>query len=135
MTKRVEIVPIEYVQQIWGQVGHWIDAAMDHAKGECTTDQLRVYLASGTNQLMVYVDDDKIVGAVQFSWNTSPNDRIFYIVAIGGKTSPEHTEQMFNWARSMGATTVRGCARESVARLWRMKYGFDEIYRMVEKRL
>jgi len=135
MTKRVEIVPLEYVQQIWTKVGPWIESAMDHAKGECSAEQLRVYLANGSNQLMVYVEDEEVVGAVQFTWNVAPNDRIFYIVAIGGKTSPEHTEQMFNWAKVRGATTVRGCARESVARLWRMKYGFEEIYRMVEKRL
>jgi len=42
---------------------------------------------------------------------------------------------MFAYAKQNGATAVRGSARESVARLWRQKYGFESIYITVEKRL
>lgn len=133
--KSIDVIHQNYVAQVWPLVDDYIQNAMAHAKGECTADQLKVNLTNNTNFLMIYLDADKIVGAVIFEWNNLPNDRIFYINAIGGKTSKEHTEMMFNWAKSRGATTVRGCARESVARLWRIKYGFDEIYRMVEKRL
>ena len=84
---------------------------------------------------MLFLEGTEIVGAVEFMYNNSPNDRIFYINAIGGKTTKEHTEQMFNFAKANGCTSVRGCARESVARLWRQKYDFESIYIMVEKRL
>lgn len=133
--KSIDVIHANYIAQIWKLVEGYINDAMAHAKGECTADQLKVGLVRQNQFLMVYVDENKIVGAVVFEWNNLPNDRIFYINAIGGKTSKEHTEMMFNWAKSQGATTVRGCARESVARLWRIKYGFNEIYRMVEKRL
>ena len=36
MTKRVEIVPIEFIHQAWEKVGKWVEDAMEHAKGECT---------------------------------------------------------------------------------------------------
>lgn len=133
--KSIDVIHPNYIAQIWPLVDQFIQNAMSHAKGECTAEQLKVNLVDESLQLMVYVDNDRIVGAVIFEWNNLPNDRIFYINAIGGKTSREHTKMMFDWAKSKGATTVRGCARESVARLWRIKYGFNEIYRMVEKRL
>lgn len=133
--KAIEIVPIHYIHQAWEKCGHLIEKAMAHAKGECTAEQLKVMLVDGTHQLMVYLEDKEIVGAVEFYFENTPNDRIFYINAIGGVTSKEHTEQMFNYAKAFGATTVRGCARESVARLWKQKYGFENIYIMVEKRL
>lgn len=135
MVKTIEIVPREYVHQAWEKCGKFIEDAMEHAKGECTADQLKVRLSDGTHQLMVFLEDKEIVGAVEFSYSAYPNDRVFYINAIGGKTSKEHTEQMFNYAKMTGATTVRGSARESVARLWRQKYGFESIYITVEKRL
>lgn len=133
--KTIAIVPIEFIHQAWQKCGHMIEAAMEHAKGECTADQLKVSLINGKHHLMVFMEDKDIVGAVEFNFSNFPNDRVFYINAIGGKTSKEHTEQMFDYAKSQGATTVRGSARESVARLWQMKYGFESIYITVEKRL
>lgn len=133
--KSIDVIHANYIAQLWVLVEKYINDAMEHAKGECTAEQLKVNLVDGSLNLMIYVENERIVGAVVFEWNNMPNDRIFYINAIGGKTSLEHTNMMFNWAKSKGATSVRGCARESVARLWRMKYGFNEIYRMVEKRL
>jgi hypothetical protein len=131
----IAVVPVDYIHQAWAKCGHMIEAAMEHAKGECTAEQLKVFLVQGQHSLMLFLEDNEVVGAVEFMIDMQPNDRVFYINAIGGKTTKEHTEQMFNWAKSAGATTVRGCARESVARLWRMKYNFESIYIMVEKRL
>lgn len=133
--KTIDVIPREFIAQIWPKVAGFIGDAMAHAKGECSAEQLKVLLVRGEHQLMIYLDDDEIVGAVELEWQNAPNDRIMFINAIGGKTSPEHTALMFDWAKLNGATTVRGCARESVARLWRMKYGFESIYITVEKRL
>lgn len=133
--KTIEIVPQEYIHQAWEVCGKFIEDAMEHAKGECTVDQLKMQVVQGSSHLMLYRDEDKIVGAVVFYFRNSPNARIFYISAIGGKTSQEHTDQMFAYAKAGGATLVRGSARESVARLWKMKYGFESIYITVEKKL
>ena len=133
--KNIYIVPVDFIQQAWDKCGHMIEAAMEHAKGECSAEQLKVFLIQGQHSLMLFLEDDEVIGAVEFMLDMQPNDKVFYINAIGGKTTKEHTDMMFNWAKATGATTVRGCARESVARLWRMKYGFESIYIMVEKRL
>ena len=133
--KHIEIVPQSHVHKAWALCGDFVAKAMEHAKGECTTDQLKMQIAQGYNHLMVYLEDNVPVGAVVFYLQQAPNANIFYINAIGGKTSKEHTDQMFDYARTQGCTMVRGSARESVARLWRMKYGFTSPYVTVEKLL
>ena len=135
MVNSIDIIPPNYIAQNWGVVGEMVDKAMKYAKGEITTDQLRVYLARGEYQLMVYLEDEKIVGAVVIEWINYPNDRVMFINAIGGKTTQEHVTKMFDWAKHMGATAVRGSAHKAVARLWKMKYGFETIYYTVERRL
>lgn len=131
----IQLVPIEYIHQALQKCGNYIENAMLHAKGECTYDQLKAQMVNGTQQLLLFLEDKEIVGAVVFHFSNAPNARIFYINAIGGKTTKEHTDLMFQFAKAQGATCVRGCARESVARLWRQKYGFDSIYITVEKQL
>jgi N-acetylmuramic acid 6-phosphate (MurNAc-6-P) etherase len=133
--KDIYIVPLNEVQIAWKQVGHYIEAAMEHAQGECNAEQLKVYLSLGTNFLMVFLEDGEIVGATVFKINPNPNERVFYLVAVGGKTTVEHFEKMYEYARSQGCTTVRYSCRDSVARLSRMKHGFDKIYNVMEKKL
>lgn len=132
---RIEILNPNYLHQFWPTVEPMLARAMEHAKGEITLEQLKVYLSDGTYQLILFIDGELVFGAVAYEWTNYPNDRCFYILAIGGKTSSECVSQMFGYAKSQGATTVRGSAHKSVARLWRMKYGFETIYYMVEKRL
>lgn len=132
---RIELLNPNYLHQLWPVVEPMLAKAMAHAKGEITLEQLKVYLSNGAYQLILFIDGELIIGAVAYEWTIYPNDRCFYILAIGGKTNDECVNQMFSYAKSQGATTVRGSAHKSVARLWRMKYGFETIYYMVEKRL
>lgn len=133
--KNIYIVPQQFVQKAWEKAGKFIEAGMEHAKGECNADQLRVYLANGEHTLMLFLEGQEIVGAVEFIIDASPMDRIFYINSLGGKASKEHFGMMYEWAKQNGCTTIRGCVRESMVRYGRMKHGFEPIYTMVEKRL
>lgn len=135
MIYSIDIVPANYIAQTWHKVSHMLDRAMEHAKGEINLDQLKVYLTRGEYQLMIYLADGEIIGALAIEWINYPNDRVMFINAIGGKTRAECVNKMFEWAKLNGATSVRGSAHESVARLWKMKYGFNTIYYTVEKRL
>lgn len=131
----IDIIHPNYIAQKWHLVVDMLDGAMAHAKGEITLDQLKVYLMRGEYLLMVYLDGDKIIGALALEWINYPNDRVLFINAIGGKTNAICVYKMYSWAKANGATSVRGSAHESVARLWKMKYGFETIYYTVEKRL
>tara|TARA_R110000796_G_scaffold145458_1_gene262066 strand:+ start:1227 stop:1424 length:198 start_codon:yes stop_codon:yes gene_type:complete len=51
----ITIVPIEFIHQAWEKVGKWVEDAMEHAKGECTADQLKVSLINGSHQLMLFL--------------------------------------------------------------------------------
>jgi hypothetical protein len=133
--KTIQIVPIEFIHQAWEKCGYMVENAMAHAKGECTAEQLKVLLVQGQHHLMLFLEDKDIVGAVEFMYDDSPNARLFYINALGGKTCKEHMDQMYAFAKSMGCTAVRFCCRESVARLSKQKYDFESIYTMMERKL
>jgi hypothetical protein len=131
----IDIIPPNYVAQMWPKVSNMLEKAMNYAKGEISLEQLKVYLTRGEYQLMIYLQNGEIIGAIVIEWINYPNDRVMFINAIGGKTHADCVEKMYLWAKSLGATAVRGSAHESVARLWKMKYGFNTIYYTVEKRL
>ena len=131
----IQLVPIEFVHQALQKCGGYIEKAMLHAKGECTYDQLKAQIVNGTQQLLLFLEGKEIVGAVVFHYSNMSNARLFYITALGGKTSKEHMEMMYNLARVNGATKMRYSCRDSVARLSRQKYGFEKIYNIVEKQL
>jgi hypothetical protein len=135
MENQIYVVPPEFIQQAWVRAGKFIEAGMAHAKGECTADQLKVYVVNREHYLMLYLEGSEVVGAVEFMFEDAPNDRIFYVNSIGGKVSKEHFNMMCEWAKQHGCTAVRGCVRESVARLMRIKHDVQPIYIMVEKRL
>ena len=131
----IDLVPTNYLQVVWPKVSHMIDSAMKHAKGEINTDQIKVYLATGEYQLLVFLEGKTIIAAVVIEWINYPNARVMFINAMGGKTNKTCADKMFEWAKQNGATSVRGAAHESVARLWKMKFGFETIYYLVEKKL
>lgn len=130
---KIEVVHPDHFQYAWPLVEQYISSALEHSCGEYTTEQAKVYLASGAWTLYVAVDDAGALhgaGAVQF--NSMPNDRVAFVVAIGGKlfTSQDTWQQFVGLLKSRGATRVEGAARESIARLWK-RYGFEEKYRIV----
>lgn len=45
--KSIQIIPVEYLHQAWEKCGHMIESATAHGIGECTADQLKVYLVNG----------------------------------------------------------------------------------------
>ena len=130
---QIQYVPVEYIHQTWPLVEGYMASALEYSHGEYTADQAKVYLSNGQWTLYVAVDDAgslRGAGAVQF--NNLPNDRVAFVVAIGGKlfTSQDTWQQFVDLLKARGATRVEGAARESIARLWK-RYGFEEKYRIV----
>ena len=134
---KVQHVPLEWVNRTWGMVERFIESALEHAKGDYTTDQVKTFLSQGTWTLIVATDDEnKIHGAAVVDFFNRPNDRVAFVVAIGGKliSSQDTFTQLKEYLVAMGATVLEGAARESVARLW-TRYGFSEKYRIVGVKL
>jgi len=130
---KIQGVHPDHIAQAWPLVADFITSALEYSHGEYTPDQARLLLSNGVWSLYVAVDDDGTLrgaGAVQF--NNMPNDRVAFVVAIGGKlfTSQDTWQQFTELLKLRGATRVEGAARESIARLWK-RYGFEEKYRIL----
>jgi hypothetical protein len=134
----VKSVSVTFFHQTWPLVEHFLADALKWGEDDYTVEQAKTYLARGDWLLLVAVDEENSIhGAAAVNFNNMPNDRVAFITAIGGKliSSKEVFEQFCKLLKTYGATKVQGAARESVARLWAIKYGFKERYRIVEVKI
>lgn len=133
---KIQYVPIEWVNQTWPRVEKFVAAALEHAQGDYTIDQVKALVTQGTWMLLVAVEGEEIKGAATIHFYNRPNDRVGFISTIGGRliSNPDTFEQLKVFAMSQGATVIEGAARESIARLW-TRYGFTEKYRIVGVKL
>ena len=137
MSLTVKSVPTQYFHQTWPLVDKFLADALKWGEDDYTVEQARAYLAKGDWLLLVAVDEENnIHGAAAVNFINMPNDRVAFIVAIGGKliSNKDTYEQMTALFKSYGATKIQGAARESIARLW-TRYGFKERYRIVEAKI
>jgi len=134
---KVQHVPLEWVNRTWDMVEGYIQSALEHANGDYTAEQVKTYLTQGSWTLLVATDDEnKIHGAAVVNFYNRPNDRVAFVVAIGGRliSSQDTFAQLKAYLVAMGATVLEGAARESIAKLW-SRYGFSEKYRIVGVKL
>ena len=134
---QIQQVPIQYIHAAWPKVERFIASALEYSQGEYTVDQAKVLVSQGQWALFVAVDDNQeLQGAACVQFNNMPNDRVAFVVAIGGKliSNQDTWAQFTSILKANGATFVEGAARESIARLW-TRYGFKEKYRIVGVRI
>jgi hypothetical protein len=126
-----------YIHQHWDAIAKYLQPALDLGDVEdFSLDQMKVYIISGTWTLFVVVEESKLCGAVVVAFSNYPNSRIAFVTAIGGKfISNKETFEKFKVAlKNMGATKIQGCARPSVARLWK-RIGFENKQILVEQKI
>ena len=130
---KLEPVPIEWVNNVWPKVEPFFIEAAKHGD-DYTVDQLKVFVTQGYWLLIAILGEEKdVCGAMLVNFFNRPNARIAFVMAIGGKniSTPDSFEQFKAIVASRGATEIEGAARESVARLWRQNFGFEEKHRIV----
>jgi len=133
---KLQHVPLEYVISTWPKVERFVDEASKFGE-DYTTEQIKVYLATGQWTLAVFVDDNnEIQGAVALSFFNYPNDRIAFITFIGGKSifTEDLLAQLKNLSMRFGATKIQGAVRDSVARL-SSRLGFYKRYTIIETKI
>lgn len=133
---KIQHVPVEYVNQVWPKVEDYIRWALDH-QTDYTIEHVKTFITTGTWMLIVAADDTgEIKGATAVQFFNRPNDRVAFVVSMGGKliTNKETFQQFSDLLKAFGATSIEGAARESIARLWK-RYGFEEKYRIVGVKL
>ena len=132
---RVQEVHQNHIAALWPLVEGYLAGAMAHSAGEYTLEQLKVFLSTGSQVLLVAIDDDgSFSGAATIATQNYPNICAAFVTAIGGRmiANKENFDQLRDWCRDRGFTAIRGAAFEAVARLWRKQFNAKEIYRVVE---
>lgn len=137
MKKELKTVPPAYIYAVWDTIEPMLEKGLARSGGEYSAAHLKVWLLQGQQTLLITLIDDVITGALTVEFNNFPNDRVAFISCIGGRAmaDKELWAQFEAWAKQNGATCVRGAAFESVARLWRKSFGFENRYITVEKKL
>jgi hypothetical protein len=129
---RFELVPNEWTARIWPEVEQYVAAAQEFSSDDYTVEQVKTLVLTGVWNLLVATEEDKLCGAVVMAVSNSPNNRVAFIVTMGGKNivSVDSINQIKEIAVTLGATVLEGAVRESVARL-AVKVGFTEKCRLV----
>jgi hypothetical protein len=129
---RFELVPNEWTARIWPEVEQYVAAAQEFSSDDYTVEQVKTLVLTGVWNLLVATEEDKLCGAVVMDVSNSPNNRVAFIVTMGGKNivSVDSINQIKEIAVTLGATVLEGAVRESVARL-AVKVGFTEKCRLV----
>jgi hypothetical protein len=133
---KIQHVNIEFVNQVWPKVEDYIRWALDY-QTDYTIEHVKTFLATGAWILIVAVDDDgEIKGASTVQFFNRPNDRVAFVIAMGGKliTGHETYVQFTMLLKAFGATYIEGASRESAARLWQ-RFGLQDKYRVVGAKL
>lgn len=128
---KIQHVDTAYIHQTWPLVEDFIKWALDY-QTDYTLEHVKTFLSNGSWMLIVAADDSGIRGAAVVNFVNRPNDRVAFIVAMGGKliSSKETFADFSALLKAFGATYIEGAARESIARLW-TRYGLEEKYRIV----
>ena len=128
---KIQHVDTAYIHQTWPLVQDVIKWALDY-QTDYTLEHVKTFLSNGSWMLIVAADDSGIRGAAVVNFVNRPNDRVAFIVAMGGKliSSKETFADFSALLKAFGATYIEGAARESIARLW-TRYGLEEKYRIV----
>lgn len=137
MNLTIKPVPVQLVNQTWTLVEGFLADALKWGEDDYTAEQAKVFIAKGDWLLVVAVDEENAIhGAAAVNFFNMPNDRVAFVIAIGGKliSNQDTYGQFSELLKTYGATKIQGAARESIARLW-TRYGFKERYRIVEARL
>ena len=133
---RIQHVDVNYVNQLWPQVEKFIEAALAY-QDDYNIEHAKVFVTNGTWMLIVAIDDDGVIhGAATIQFYNRPNDRVAFVVTMGGRliTGHEHYAQFTDLLKAFGATYIEGASRASAARLWE-RFGLKEKYRVAGAKL
>jgi len=133
---KIQHVDINYTNQIWPQVEQFIDAALAY-QDDYSIEHVKVFVTNGTWTLIVAIDDEQTIhGAATIMFYNRPNDRVAFVVTMGGKliTGSETYAQFTDLLKAFGATYIEGASRASAMRLWE-RFGLKEKYRVAGAKL
>lgn len=124
-------IPARHVDFAWRDGASQLSEACSE---ECTIDQLKLVISKGERQLVRMDADTGTVGWGVFKIDQFPNVRVLHITNLVAHNA--HFEQFLDalkaMAKDLGCSRIRCCAKDSQARLYRMKAGFQPVYTTLE---
>lgn len=128
--KRLEFVPASHIDMAWRDGAHLLSRACETSGGEITVDQLKLMLSRGERSLFAVLDGEQKVGWLVLRVDQLPNVRVLHVCELyaPGATFEECWGQMQEFARANGCSEIRCSAKEAQCRLYRMRFGFQEVY-------
>ena len=136
--KQVQIVAPEYIHTIWDVVEPMLKPAfINFDNADYDIAHVKVLIIEQSQYLFVVVEDKKIIGAFTVEVINYPNHRVAHTTSMGGKGlfNIDTVKQYEDWARLQGVTKIRAYAKDSQARLFKMKLGLNAVTHVVEKTL
>lgn len=127
---RIFQVPVEYTERAWKDGAHNLSEAVEKAKGEITTDQLKMLITRGERALLGVSDEEKVIAWLAVQVQQLPNVRTLYVYSIYAPngTMPAAFEQLRQYAKAAGCSEIRGACVDSVLRLWERKFKAEKLY-------
>jgi hypothetical protein len=134
---KVQHLDAAYLHLHWDVIeGYVEDAIKQSGCDEYDCQDLKKSLESGSLDLFVGVEQDKIQGVIVISFVQYPKQKVAFICAYGGKfvTNKEAYKQLCLLFKAFGATKVQGYVRKSLARLTH-RLGFVDKQILIEHKL
>ena len=136
--KQIQIVAPGHIHGIWPIVEPMLSWAFNgFENADYDVEHLKVLLVKEFQILFVVLEDNKIIGAFTVEVINYPNHRVAHTTTMGGKGvfDNDTVTQYETWCRSNGITKIRAFAKESQARLFKLKLGLEKVTHVVEKTL
>jgi len=136
--KQIQIVAPGHIHGVWPIVEPMLSWAFNgFENADYDVEHLKVLLVKEFQMLFVVVKDNNVVGAFTVEVINYPNHRVAHTTAMGGTGvfDKDTIKQYEDWARLQGITKIRAYAKESQARLFRLKLGLEKVTHVVEKTL
>jgi hypothetical protein len=127
----------QQIQTEWPVIEGYVEDAIKESEcDEYDSQDIKKSLKSGSLDLFVGVEQDKIQGVIVISFVQYPKQKVAFICAYGGKfvTNKEAYKQLCLLFKAFGATKVQGYVRESLARLTH-RLGFVDKQILIEHKL
>jgi hypothetical protein len=133
--KQLQLVDAIHIYKIWDVVKDFFKDSDRSELDETTIENYKLNLVNRIHNLLVVVENDKIIGAFIMYIVNAPTHRVLNIAVAGGKgiVVKEVTDQIEQYARSQGATKIKAQAKDAQARLYRMVMGLEKTTNVVEK--
>ncbi len=136
--KSVQLVAPGHILSVWETVWPMLNVAfINYEHGDYDIEQLKVLLIKEFQILFVVVENNKIIGCFTVEIINYPNHRVAHTTCMGGKgLFDDYTVKQYeDWCKQNGITKIRAYAKDSQARLFKIKLGLEKVTNVVEKNI